>query len=71
MAKPNEKQIAILNYLSTQIEYWKKTNDINSPTHNGDMEEELWNLDDILDERDKNEIVDSLSDLLYIVRTIK
>jgi ribonucleotide reductase alpha subunit len=70
MAKPNENQLKVLDYLSTQIEYWKKTNDISSPTHGGDMEEEFHLIEDIVGEEDKNMIMESLSDLLSTVRRI-
>jgi len=72
MAKPNEKQLQILNYVEMQIRYWKGTNDINSPTHHGDMEEEIWKIENLFDdEKDKQRVMDSLSEILKVVRKNK
>lgn len=42
--KPTEKQKKIINFLIDQLKCWRDTNDINSPTHNSDMEECFENL---------------------------
>ncbi len=70
MAKPNKNQLEVLDYLSTQIEYWKKTNDINSSTHHGDMEEEFWKIEELMDNKDKDIIIDSLCDILATIRKV-
>lgn len=41
MAKLNDKQRALINSALTIIGYWGHTNDINSPTLEGDMCEEV------------------------------
>lgn len=41
MSKPNHNQMAVLKILQRQIHYWQRTNDITSPTHTGDINEDL------------------------------
>lgn len=37
--KPTPKQIKAIEFLEQQLKFWKKTNDISSPTHIGDIAE--------------------------------
>lgn len=71
MAKPNENQIEILDYVSSQINYWKRTNDINSPTHQGDMEEEMWKIEELLSDDQKEKILESLNNLLTTIKSVQ
>jgi len=44
MAKPTERQKAVIELLKAQCDYWLTTNDIHSPSHATDIESELANL---------------------------
>ena len=37
--KPSTKQIKVIEFLEQQLKFWKNTNDIESPTHVGDITE--------------------------------
>jgi len=64
--KPSSKQLKVIEFLEQQLKFWKNTNDINSPTHVGDISEfSRANLDDVLSE-DEIEDVDTLTTELYI-----
>lgn len=67
--KPSEKQQVIIQTLESEINYWKNTNDINSPTHIVDIREcILAALSDIVSEEDIDCIEENLIHLLKIVR---
>jgi|LakMenE01Jun11ns_1017448.scaffolds.fasta_scaffold9297101_3 hypothetical protein len=46
--KPTTKQIKVIEFLEQQLSFWKKSNDISSPTHIGDIGEFSQFLDDVL-----------------------
>lgn len=69
--KPSEKQIRIINKILFIIGSWRNSNDINSPTVNSDIYEEL----DIIPEEELNEmnkifISDKLLELLNKIREL-
>jgi hypothetical protein len=37
--KPTTKQLKVIEFLEQQLKFWKNTNDIDSPTHVGDITE--------------------------------
>jgi hypothetical protein len=37
--KPSSKQLKVIEFLEQQLSFWKKSNDIGSPTHVGDITE--------------------------------
>jgi hypothetical protein len=37
--KPTPKQLKVIEFLEKQLSFWKKSNDIGSPTHVGDITE--------------------------------
>jgi hypothetical protein len=37
--KPTTKQLKVIEFLEQQLKFWKNTNDIESPTHIGDITE--------------------------------
>jgi len=37
--KPTTKQFKVIEFLEQQLKFWKNTNDIDSPTHVGDITE--------------------------------
>jgi len=64
--KPSPKQLKVIEFLEQQLKFWKNTNDIESPTHIGDISEfSRANFCDILSE-DEIEDVDILTTELYI-----
>ena len=71
MAKPNENQKEVLSYLKNQISYWNNTNDINSSTHQGDMEEEFIHIEDFFDNESKDKLLHSLNEIYTLVKNVK
>ena len=63
--KPSDKQIKIIEFLEQQLQFWKHTNDIGSPSHCGDISECASNMDNILSE-DEIKDLDSLTTDLYL-----
>lgn len=69
--KPNEKQIVVINSVFSIIRNWKNTNDINSPTHFGDIAEYLnVDLSEIISEDSIDEIGQSITNILWEIRKI-
>lgn len=71
--KPNNIQKKLVKSISSIISSWGTTNDINSPTHGGDITEELFKfyLDDELTENQVEEISNDLGDILNKIKKIK
>lgn len=69
----NKKQIELIKALESQVQIWKKTNDIKSPSHYNLIDEELFKLemDDILSEKQSEEINRILVLLYHSVKTLK
>ena len=67
--KPTVKQINICNFCKSIINTWIYTNDINSPTHFGDIKDFVCaeEFDEKLDES----LINALEDLLNIIRKYK
>ena len=63
--KPSDKQIKIIEFLEQQLQFWKHTNDIGSPTHIGDISEFSNNMYNVLSE-DEIKDLDSLTTDLYL-----
>ena len=68
MAKPTEKQIKITEFYLEQIKYLKDTNDLSSPTHRGDIEEAISELD--LSPKQKDQLMKSMMTILVFVRSV-
>lgn len=72
--KPNRVQQYICDFIMEQVQWWRDSNDINSPTHLSDLESRL---DDLVE--DEGWISDSkaheldvyLTNLLVAIRGIK
>ena len=47
--KPSEKQKKICELIKSTASYWMNSNDIDSPTHVNDFEEEVYSLGDDID----------------------
>lgn len=65
--KPTELQREIINICISELQHWRNSNDITSPTHNSDGLDELMKLyyDDKLDDCD--EINTALQNLRYTI----
>lgn len=68
--KPNNNQLETIKVLKTIISSWERTNDINSSTHDGDIDEEVSKLD-FLTEIEMGKINANLSLLYYTLRKIQ
>lgn len=63
--KPTTKQIKVIEFLEQQLSFWKKSNDIGSPTHIGDITEYSQFLSDDFTEYEIQGI-DILAHELYL-----
>ena len=65
--KPTKLQKKICELIKSQASFWMNTNDIYSPTHYNDIEEELDNIEE-LSEEDKEELLFALRNLYNLVK---
>ena len=67
--KTNKTQQYICDVIQNQQNYWKHSNDITSPTHLTDIEEECFaQLDDLISDEDREEFEEKLKDLYRFIR---
>lgn len=66
---PNKKQKEIIDMLISQAKFWKSTNDIMSPTHYNDIEEEVRQLD--LTEDDEERLIEAISQVYHLIKIIQ
>ena len=69
--KPTDKQKAIAKVIERQGQFWQSTNDINSPTHWGDIDEEIMaqlEMEDLIDEKDIPILAHLLGELYSLVK---
>ena len=68
--KPSEKQKKICELIKSTASYWMNSNDIDSPTHVNDIEEEVYSLgDDIdLDDIEKEVLISNLLNIYWVVK---
>jgi hypothetical protein len=71
--KPSDRQKEIAKLIESQAGYWSNTNDINSPTHEGDVDEEvrLLTLNDTITDDQVKILSDKILDLYYFIRDIE
>ena len=67
---PTNKQKEICDLIIEQASYWKNANDLTSSTHFVGMEESLNKLGDLTEEQ-FDKLYDTLSNLFWLIRTIK
>ncbi|MBQ8521915.1 MAG: hypothetical protein IJ456_11225 [Bacteroides sp.] len=67
--KPSKQQKAICELIKSQASFWMNSNDIDSPTHVCDIDEEVSNLE--LDEEMESELSFALKELYYIVKGMR
>lgn len=63
--KPTTKQLKVIEFLEQQLSFWKKSNDIGSPTHIGDIREYSQFLSDDFTQ-DEIQDIDILAHTLYL-----
>lgn len=71
--KPTPRQKLLIEEVQNQASFWMMTNDIDSPTHYGDMEQEISKLewDDHLTKADAKKFEDLLGDLFDFIKARK
>lgn len=67
--KPSKQQKEICEMIKSQASFWMSSNDIDSPTHLCDIDEEVARLE--LNEDMESELSFALKELYYIVKGIK
>lgn len=67
--KANKTQQYICDVIHSQADFWKHSNDITSPTHLVDIEEECFaQLDNLISDDDREELLEKLQDLYWFIR---
>ena len=67
--KANKIQQYLCDVILRQAYFWKHSNDITSPTHLNDIEEECYaQLDNLISDKDMEEFQDKLKDLYWFIR---
>lgn len=66
--KPTDNQKEICDYIISEAKFWKESNDISSPTHNGDIVDFMNRID--LTEEQEVELEYLMLNLLNFVRKI-
>jgi len=69
--KATPRQQKLIEEVQNQASFWMNTNDITSPTHYCDIEEEVRKLemDDLLTKADAKKFEDLLGDLYDFIKT--
>ena len=67
--KPNKQQKEICELIKSQASFWINSNDIDSPTHLCDIDEEVAKLE--LDEDMESELSFALKELYRIVKVMR
>ena len=69
--KPTNTQKAVINSIIGQLQFWRDTNDIDSPTHYVDMEEcYLSSLEDCLSEKEIEELETETCNLFQFIKNL-
>lgn len=69
--KPTKIQINVINAVIDQLNFWKSTNDINSPTHYCDMDEcYKASLEDYLSEKEIEELTTETCNLFQFIKNL-
>ena len=67
--KANKIQKLICEVVHSQLNYWSRSNDITSPTHIVDIEEECFaQLSDVITDEARNELEFLLTNLYSFIR---
>ena len=68
--KPTKTQKTVIETIRRQLTYWRDSNDINSPTHFSDMEDELDALCDCLSIDEITELNCITNSLLKFIKNL-
>lgn len=67
--KANKIQQYLCDVINSQQDFWKHSNDITSPTHLTDIDEECFaQLCNLIDDEDREEFQDKLKELYWFIR---
>lgn len=67
--KANKIQQYLCDVINNQQDFWKRSNDITSPTHLTDIDEECFaQLCNLIDDEDREEFQDKLKELYWFIR---
>lgn len=67
--KANKIQQCLCDIIHSQQDFWKHSDDITSPTHLNDIEEECYvRLYDLISDENREEFQDRLKDLYWFIR---
>ena len=67
--KANKIQQYLCDVILSQQDFWKHSNDITSPTHLSDIEEECFaQLYNLISDEDREEFENKLKDLYWFIR---
>ena len=67
--KANKIQQCLCDVIHSQQDFWRNSNDISSPTHITDIEDECFaQLDGILKDKEVEEFGNRLKDLYWFIR---
>ena len=71
--KPTPRQKILIEEMSSQAHFWLNTNDLDSPTHYGDIEAECFKLEDDanLTKEERLKFENLLGDLLDFIKKRK
>ena len=69
--KPTKTQKTAIGAVIDQLQFWRDTNDINSPTHYSDMDECYQSaLDDCLSEKEIEELKAETCNLFQFIKNL-
>lgn len=69
--KPTKTQKAVIDAVIDQLNFWKSTNDIESPTHYCDMDEcYMSSLEDSLSEEEIEELKSETCNLFQFIKNL-
>jgi hypothetical protein len=65
MAKPTQRQKEVIELVAKLCDYWLTTNDLHSPSHNGDIDSELSNMtiDDTITVEQGERLADAIGEV--------
>ena len=67
--KANKVQNYLCDVILSQQAFWRNSNDITSPTHLNDIEEECYTqLSDLISDEDREEFEKKIKDLYWFIR---
>lgn len=71
LMKPTPRQKQLIEEVANQASFWMNTNDLQSPTHYSDLEDEisLLELNDILSAEEAKKFEDLLGDLFDFIKS--